>query len=203
MWDANQKPSRAHAARASKQQGVAAVEFAVIVIFFLILLFGVLEMARLVYLFNTLQEVTRRAASIAVNSAFDVDAQGDVRKRALLADKDGNLILGRPITADHLRLEYLSLSRSATGVLAKQKVTTLPASPAQNRLNCLADPNADNCIRFVRVQVCQPIPASSCTPVPYEMLLPLIKFNGLVLPRSETVAPAQTMGYVAGALPGS
>ncbi len=74
-------------ARASKQQGVAAVEFAVIVIFFLILLFGVLEMARLVYLFNTLQEVTRRAASIAVNSAFDTDAQGDVRKRALLADQ--------------------------------------------------------------------------------------------------------------------
>lgn len=203
MWAANQKLSRAHLARASKQQGVAAVEFAVVVIFFLILLFGVLEMARLVLLFNTLQEVTRRAASLAVNSPFDADGREDVRKRALLADKDGYLILGRPVTADHLRLEYLSLSRSGTGALAKQKVAALPASPAQNRLNCLADPYADNCIRFVRVQICQPNSASACTPVPYEMLFPLIKFPGLVLPRSETVAPAQTMGYIAGALPGS
>jgi hypothetical protein len=203
MWAANQKPSRAHPARASKQQGVAAVEFAVVAIFFLTLLFGVLEMARLVFVFNTLQEVTRRAASLAVNSAFDAVAQENVRKRALLTDANGTLILGRPVTADHLRLEYLSLSRNSTGALARQKVAALPASPAQNRLNCLADPYADNCIRFVRVQVCQPNPAGACTPVPYEMLFPLVRFPGLVLPRSETVAPAQTMGYVAGALPGA
>jgi len=203
MWAANQKPSRVQPTGASKQQGAAAVEFAVVVIFFLILLFGVLEMARLVFLFNTLQEVTRRAASLAINSAFDTEGQENVRKRALLADATGNLILGRPVTADHLRLEYFSLSRSGTGALAKQKVAVLPASPAQNRLNCLADPYADNCIRFVRVQVCQPNAAAACTPVPYEMLFPLIRFPGLVLPRSETIAPAQTMGYVAGALPGS
>jgi len=169
------------------------VEFALLVLFFLALIFGVLEMARLVYLFNTLQEVTRRAASIAASSAFDQDTQDSIRRRALFADSNGNLVLGRPITFEHLQLEYLSLSRTGTGSLAMQPITAMPADPVQNRLNCLANPYADNCIRFVRVRVCQP-DAAGCTPVPYEMLFPLVNLTGLVLPRSTTTAPAQTMG---------
>lgn len=90
MWAANHRPPRAHPAQALKQQAAAAVEFAVVVIFFLTLLFGVLEMARLVFLFNTLQEVARRAAALAVNSAFDTGAQENIRKRALLTDAEGN-----------------------------------------------------------------------------------------------------------------
>ena len=170
------------------------MEFALLVLFFLTLVFGVLEMARLVYLINTLQEVTRRAASLAINSAFDQNTQDDIRRRALFADSDGNLVLGRPITFEHLQLEYLSLSRNGTGSLAVQPITAMPADPVQNRLNCLANPYADNCIRFVGVRVCQP-GAAGCTPVPYQMLFPLINLTGLVLPRSTTTAPAQTMGY--------
>lgn len=170
------------------------MEFALLVLFFLTLIFGVLEMARLVYLFNTLQEVTRRAASIAASSAFDQDTQDSIRRNALFADNNGNLVLGRPVTFEHLQLEYLSLSRTGTGSLAMQPITAMPADPVQNRLNCLADPYAENCIRFVRVRVCQP-GAAGCTPVPYEMLFPLVKLTGLVLPRSTTTAPAQTMGF--------
>ena len=82
-------------------------------------------------------------------------------------------------------------------------VDPLPASPAENRLNCLSDPYGASCIRFVRVQVCQPNSSNGCTPVPYQMLFPLVDFSGLTLPRSTTTAPAQTMGYTAGAVPGS
>ncbi|MBE0473665.1 TadE/TadG family type IV pilus assembly protein, partial [Rhodoferax sp.] len=57
------------------QRGVAAVEFALVAIPFLLLLLGAMEFGRLLYLWNTAQEVTRNAARQAVVSNFnDVDA---------------------------------------------------------------------------------------------------------------------------------
>ena len=202
MWAANRPLRRSAHGRPPRQRGGAAVEFALLVALFLILVFGIFEMARLVYLFNTLQEVTRRAASLAINSPFDAASQDSLRKRALIGGKDGNLLLGAPVTFRHLRLEYLSLSRESPTTLALRTVTTLPADPARNRLNCLANPSADNCIRFVRVSICQP-GAEGCGAVPYRMLFPLVHFSGLNLPHSETIAPAQTMGYTAGSVPGA
>ncbi len=202
MWDANHQPLRPHNLRATKQRGTAAVEFAVLAILFFTLVFGVMEIARLIYLFNTLQEVSRRAAVLAINSPFDADAQEDIQQRALFQDTNGNLVLGAPVTPAHLKLEYLSLSRDAGGNLSTPLVNPLPDSPARNRLNCMTDPYAGNCIRFVRVRVCQPDGSNSCNPVPYEALFPLIKLPGLLLPQSETMAPAQTLGYTPGALPG-
>ena len=186
----------------ANQRGTAAVEFAILAFLFLALVFGLLEVARLIYLFNTLQEVTRRAAALAISSPFDRNSQDDIQSKALFPDRGGNLILGAPVTPAHLRLDYLSLSRDAAGVLSMPRVDPLPASPARNRLNCLTNPYADNCIRFVRVRICQPDAANVCNPVPYEPLFPLISLYGLNLPRSETVAPAQSLGYVPGTLPG-
>lgn len=202
MSDANQRRLRSCSVRTSKQQGVAAVEFALLATLFFALVFGILEIARMVYLFNTLQEVTRRAAVIAINSPFNAAGQTAVRQQAMFADKAGNLLLGDPVTPDHLRLEYLSLSRNPGGVLSMQPVSPLPASPDANRLNCLSDPYGTSCIRFVRVRVCQPNTTDGCTPVPYRMMFPLVNLSGLVLPRSTTTAPAQTMGYTAGAASG-
>lgn len=201
MPDNNRPLLRAAAPRTSKQRGVAAIEFALLALVFFGLVFGILEIARMMYLFNTLQEVTRRAAALAVNSPFDQDGQDDVRRRAMFADAKGNLVLGNPVTPAHLRLEYLSLARGAAGGLTMATVDPLPASPAENRINCLANPNGASCIRFVRVQVCQPNTPGDCTPVPYQMFFPLVDFTGLTLPRSTTTAPAQSMGYTAGAVP--
>ena len=53
--------------RRTSQAGTTAVEFAITSIFFFLLVFGILELARIMYVFNTLQEVTRRAAAAAVN----------------------------------------------------------------------------------------------------------------------------------------
>lgn len=203
MRNADQQAPRAHGpgAAGKRQRGVAAVEFALLVIVFFMLVFGVLEIARLIYLFNTLQEVTRRAAVLAMNSPFDQSAQDNVRKQALFQDRDGHLVLGAPVTFAHLRLEYLSLSRPASGQLALLPVNPLPASPAANRLNCLADPYAANCIRYIRVQVCQPGSSSNCDRVPYRALFPLIDLSQLGLPRAQTLVPAQSLGYQPGDVP--
>lgn len=55
------RPSRVPP-RARKATGVFAVELAIVVLVFFTIIFGVVELARLMYVFNTLQEVTRRAA---------------------------------------------------------------------------------------------------------------------------------------------
>ncbi|MEN3276696.1 MAG: hypothetical protein V7631_2486 [Massilia sp.] len=201
MWNADQQRPRAFRALPTKQRGVAAVEFALLVLIFFALVFGVLEIARLIYLFNTLQEVTRRAAVIAMNSPFDQSAQDTVRRQALFRDSNGDLVLGAPVTFEHLRLEYLSLSRGDGGPLVLQPVSPLPPSPAANRFNCLADPYGANCIRYIRVQVCQPGSSGNCDRVPYRTLFPLIDLSLVGLPRAQTFVPAQSLGYTAGETP--
>lgn len=184
-----------------RQGGASAVEFALLILVFLPLVFGILEIARMIYLFNTLQEVSRRAAMIAANSAFDQAAQDALRRQALFRDSEDRLVLGRPITFQHLRVEYLSLSRDGTGPLALLPVNPLPASPEANRLNCVSNPYGADCIRYVRVQICQPGagPGDDCDRVPYEALFPLIDLSMFGLPRAQTIVPAQSMGFQPGA----
>lgn len=183
------------------QRGVAAVEFAILAIVFFTLVFGVLELARVMYLFNILQEVTRRAAVLASTSGFDQGTVDAIRTQALFADKNGNLVFGEPVTPAHLKIDYLSIARDpATGAVTPQAAST-PADPATNHLNCLTNPYAASCIRLVRVRVCQPGGGNDCTAVPYKMLFPLIKIPGLMLPRSETIVPAQSLGYTFGSMP--
>lgn len=185
-----------------RQRGVAAIEFALLATVFFLLVFGIMETARAIYLFNTLQEVTRRAAAAAANSGFDQATIDRIRADALFADNRGKLALGDPVTPLHLKIEYLSLSRdSDTGALTPQPASPMPACPARNYLNCLADPYGPSCIRLVRVRVCQPDDAAACAAVPYQMLFPMIGLSALKLPRSTTIVPAQTLGRAFGSLP--
>lgn len=181
---------------AKMQHGGASVEFAVLAILFLTCVFGVLELARALYLFNILPEVTRRAGAIAANSEFDASVLDSIRREALFLDRDGSLIFGAPITPAHLKIDYLSISRdSVTSAVTPSSVTSMPACPARNRANCVADPYGPSCIRLIRVRVCQPGGGDGCTPVPYRMQFPFIDLSRLRLPRSETIVPANTLGY--------
>jgi hypothetical protein len=181
-----------------RQRGVAAVEFGLLVVGFFFFVFGICELARAVYLINTLQEVTRRAAVLAANTNFSsVDS---VRRQALFGDQNGNLILGAPITPQHLKIEYLSLSRDSTGTL-QLKPATMPSCPARNRLNCLADPYSESCIRFIRVRVCEPASSSSCDGVGYQSMFTLIDLSAMKLPTAATVVPAGSLGYTVGSVP--
>jgi hypothetical protein len=201
MPDAKIMPPSLRFRSSKKQAGVAAVEFALLVLIFFTFVFGVLEIARVVYLFNTLQEVTRRAAAAAAVSDFAQGTVDQIRANALFLDKNGKLVLGAPVTPSHLKIEYLSLSRdSVTGTLTMYPVPVFPSSPARNRLNCLADPYGSSCIRFVRVQVCVPDASLSCSPVPYQPLFPLINLSS-TLPRSATIVPVESLGYTLGDMP--
>lgn len=195
------KPIAGKAGRA-RQRGVSSIEFALLAVIFFALVFGIIETARALYLFATLQEVTRRAAAEAAISAFDSTTQTGIRERALIGNIRGKLILGDPVSVDHLKIEYLALSRDPdTNALEMIPAAPMPADPATNYLNCLTNPYAANCIRVIRTSICVPGGAADCSAVPYQMLLPITDFSGLTLPRATTVVPAQTMGRDFGAVP--
>ena len=179
-----------------KQQGVAAVEFAVVVLIFLMLFFGIVELARAMYIVNTLQEVTRRAAALAVNTDFsDATAMANLRQRAVLRNSPGLLVFADPVSDQHVKIDYLHIPLNATVPLS---IATLPATPQENRVNCATNPNAENCIRLVRARICLPDSDSgTCEPVPYKTLVSLVPFS-FALSRATTVATVETLGIPPG-----
>jgi Flp pilus assembly protein TadG len=180
----------------SRQRGTAAVEFALVVIMFLILVFGVIEFARVMYLINTLAEVTRRAATAAVNTDFSNSAALDgVRRNAIFNSASGVLPLSDQMTSDAIRIDYLSVQRNAGGSFSMTVIPTgsLPADPMQNRQVCLVNPYANNCIRLVRVRVCDPGNTGSCDPVQFQGVVPVVDFS-LPLPISTTISRAESLG---------
>jgi hypothetical protein len=188
---------------AGSQSGVAAVEFALLSLVFFTIVFGVIEVARLLFLFNTLQEVTRRAAAGAVRVyPKDAAAFNKVRQDAIFRSSDGELVLGSPITEQNVRIEYLALLRDNTGKLSFSKIPDgdLPSCAAQNRSICMGNPNADNCIRFVRVSICDASITAECRPVKSRMIVPLISMP-VPLHKATTIATAESLGYVAGMAP--
>ena len=155
------------------------------------------------YMFNTLAEVTRRAAHGAANTSFKDDAAlALVRKRAVFNETSGLLPFGEPITSQNIRIEYLKLPNKGLE-LEIIAPSALPSCPAKNRLNCMKDPNSatETCIRAVQARVCQEGQSGdTCTPVPYKTIFPLI-YLPLTLPTSLTTVTAETLGYKKGDLP--
>jgi hypothetical protein len=177
------------------QTGATAIEFALLSVLFFSFVFSILEVARLMYVYNTLQEVTRRAAAAAVNVYPTEDTRiASVKQAAIFRDTPGELVLAPPITDNNIRLEYLryDLSVIAPG--------SWPTSAANNRAICMANPHAANCIRFVQAQVCDDADTGTCTPVRSAMLFPLIDLR-VMLHKAVTIAPIESLGYVQGTPP--
>jgi hypothetical protein len=178
------------------QNGTAAVEFALLAILFFTIVFGVLEFARVMYVFGTVQEVTRRgAAEAAVTSHRDTAALNRIRQNSIFRDSPGELLLGWPITDRNVRIDYMALTRQNDGSLSATEIGDgqLPACPRRNREICLADPNAPTCIRLVRVRVCADDGATACTPVNYRTFFPLIPFP-VKVPRATTISVVESFG---------
>lgn len=180
-----------------RQSGVAAVEFALLAVIFFTFVFGIIEVARLLFVFNTLQEVTRRAAAAGAGVyARDSNATARVRQYAIFRETPGELVLAPPITNDHIRLDYLRFDLSVI------PSGSLPADAAANRGLCMMNPRAANCIRFVQAQVCDPQETGQCNPVRFQMLLPFVDLR-MPLHKATTIAPIESFGYVPGTLPPS
>jgi hypothetical protein len=180
---------------AAAAAGATTIEFALLFIYFLTLVFGIIEVARLLFVFNTLQEVTRRAAAAAVNVyPSDANAIARVKQYAVFRDTPGALMLSPPVTDAHVRLDYLTID------LAVIPPASWPADAAANRQVCMLDPHAANCIRFVQARICAPGNAGACGDVTSRTLLPLIELS-VPLHKATTIATVESLGYVPGTPP--
>lgn len=181
--------------RASRraQCGAAAVEFALGAVVFFTFVFGVIELARALYMWSTMIEVTRRAARGAALTDFSSpSALAQVRARAMLADIPGGLPLRGRVGEDNLSIDYLN------GNL--QPVSPMPVCPEANIANCNTDPDGTSCIRFVRVRLCTAGGPGACTALNYDPIIGANFFPGAPLkyPTFATVTPAATLGYQPG-----
>ncbi len=183
----------------SRQGGAFIVEFALVALFFFTMVFTVLEISRAVYVFNTLQEVTRRAARAAsVTDPADSAAISKLKYEAVFDQVAGKLALAAPVTHAYIKIDYLSLQNGAGGSITPTVIpaAALPNCPARNRVTCSADSGDASCVRLVRVRICAP-GAGDCSPVPYQTLLPLVRLP-VNLPTSTTIVKAESMGYTPG-----
>jgi len=177
------------------QSGTTAVEFAIVAMIFFMLVFGIIEIARLMYAINTVQEVTRRAARAAANTDFrDPVRLSRVRQFAVFNDSPGPLLLATPITDEFVRIDYLSVQRGAEGsqTFVEIPAGSLPNSPAENRRICLRDPNDAGCIRLVRARICVP-GEDGCTATPFQLFVPLVN-PILRIHTGSTIVVAESLG---------
>jgi hypothetical protein len=178
------------------QQGAAVIEFAFVVIAFFTLLLGIIEFGRFMYLWNTVQEVTRIAARQATVSDFSAASITAIQRTAVFnAGSTGaaNLPAGGEITFQRVSIQYL-LSPDVDDV-----VEDMPASPADNIAACLdADRSDDGCIRYVKASICEQSGQgnnASCNPVPYVPMIGLFDFLAINIPMATVVMPAESLGY--------
>lgn len=185
-----------------RQAGAFTVELALVLFLFLALVFTIIEVARALYMWNTLQEVTRRAARSAASTSFrDTAAMNQLRRDAIFRDDSGELAFGAPVTDKHIVIDYMALTNEpgpgggTTTAQTPIPASSMPGCPVRNRIICTADQNDASCVRFVRVRICEP--GSNCTQVPYKTMLPLVTLP-INLPMATTIVKAQSLGYAPG-----
>src|SRR5205809_6055035 len=94
------------------QRGVAAVEFALIAVVFFMVLLGIAEFGRIMYIWNTAQEVTRRAAREAVVRDFSAVETAAIKRESIFQGGTSgpvNLPAGVEITNTTVKLVYLTV----------------------------------------------------------------------------------------------
>lgn len=184
------------------QRGVAAVEFALVAIPFFLLLFGAMEFGRLMYLWNTVQEVTRNAARQAVVTDFtDTGPNGAIEKikrSAVFRATDGSLPAASEISNANVVIQYLYVK--ANGDVAT--VTDMPDSPGDNIAACLDKDRVNECIRFVEVCVTT---GTTCPGqlIPFAPMIGLFlqsgpnstDLTGIRIPLSTVRMPAESLGF--------
>lgn len=178
------------------ERGVALVEFALGAVVFFTLVFGAIELARMLYVFNTVHEATRHAANAAsMISHRDTAGLERIRQQAIFRTSPGDLVLGSPISDASVRIDYLALLRGADGSLALQPIApaSLPTCPRNNREICMSDPNAANCIRFVRARICAAQAGDECSPAPFRTFVPFVSLP-LDVPKATTIRATESFG---------
>src|SRR2546427_10241413 len=123
--------------RAAAQRGAATVEFALIAIVFFLALLGIMEFGRLMYIWNTTQEVTRHAAREAVVRNFSAAEIAAIQRESIFrGGSTGTAYLpaGVEITNTSVKIVYLTVD--AGGNRGAITVGNMPADPADNISAC-------------------------------------------------------------------
>src|SRR5512132_2131000 len=144
--------------KARPQRGAATVEFA---------LLGIMEFGRIMYIWNTTQEVTRHAAREAVVRDFTSQTGAIKRESIFQGGTSGtvNLPAGVEITNATVRLVYLTVD--AGGNTVAITAGNMPADPADNISACNdAGRVFISCIRFV--QACIAVDDTCASSIPYQ-----------------------------------
>lgn len=163
-----------HLLPGNRQQGAAAVEFAILCLVFFTILFAMLEFGRMLYLYNTMQEVTRRGARAAV--VRWIDQQDAIKAIALFG---GTAIpAGAEVSLENISIEYLNKAGAAAA--------PLPADPGDNLSACGDVTRASSCIYGVRVSI---------DGVSYRPMVSLFNFLGIALPPSTVTMHAESLGF--------
>jgi len=184
---------------AHSQRGVAAVEFALIAVVFFMVLLGIAEFGRIMYVWNTTQEVTRRAAREAVVRDFSAAETAAIKREAIFqAGTSGTVSLpaGVEITNTTVRLVYLTVDAGGNPVAIT--AGNMPADPADNISACGdAARMFISCIRFV--QACIAVDDTCVSSIPYQPMVVLLGNLGIDLainiPASTVVMPAESLGF--------
>lgn len=169
------------------QRGAAAVEFALIASFFLLLLLGIVEFGRFLYLFNSVQEVTRCAARQSVVRWTD-QVDGIQRTCVFREGEAGEVSLPAAPEMTNLRVS-IRFVYNADGDLT----SPLPSSPEDNIRACVESPPA-SCIRFVEASI-QDCSGQTCQPVSYQPMIGLFPFLGIDIPASMVRMPVESLGF--------
>lgn len=180
------------------RRGAASIEFALVCVLFLAFLFAVFEYARVMFLWNTLPQVTRRAARAAAVTDFsNAAAMQALRQDALFRSDGGPLPLAPNVGSANIRIEYLW--QDTAGRL--EVLPALPACPLANRSNCTRDRHGASCISFVRVRICGDGPG--CPALALEPMMPALlgPVAPPALPQAATLVAAESLGYAPGQAP--
>lgn len=157
-----------------RARGIAIVEFALVCMIFFTLVFGALEFARLMFVLNSVQEVTRRAAREM--TVRWIDDEATVRTMALFGA--AALPAGAEVTAASINIEYLAANGNV--------VTVFPTSPGDNLSACGDALRTASCIYSVRVSI---------NNIQYVPMVALFSAMNWTLPSSSVTMHAESMGF--------
>jgi hypothetical protein len=158
--------------------------------------FGLIEYGRMMFIWNALPEVARRAARAAAMTDFTDPAALQAVRTAALLGSGGTLPMASNVGSGNLRIEYLW--QDAAGNIAT--VPVMPGCPLANRINCTRDPHGASCIRFVRVRLCGNDGGAGCPALEYQPISPVVAVPATLPPASVTV-PAESLGFTPGQPP--
>lgn len=191
-----------------RQRGAAAVEFALIMLVFFALFFGIVEFGRLLFLWDTAQEVTRHAARDAVVSLGGRDnnsgrLNSEIRRNAIFQPVTPQAPLGSvfsvpgawELTNASISIKYYY---SYSDAAANNNKDVAAPETAEEICDYVADclPDDANCyINFIRASV---------SGVQYDPMVfrgggTISPFNldlRINLPTSTVIMPVESLGYV-------